>query len=76
MSIASCWRRRLTLSLINRKHYLSIWRLYLIFIPKRKDGREFEIKPATKSDSPLSVEGVDPGVSTSEIVDVAREIRE
>jgi hypothetical protein len=42
---------------------------------KRKDGREFAIKPAAKNDSPHHVEGVEMSVSASEIVDV-REIRE
>ncbi|MFT5370230.1 MAG: antitoxin (DNA-binding transcriptional repressor) of toxin-antitoxin stability system [Candidatus Latescibacterota bacterium] len=43
---------------------------------KRKDGREFAIKPAAKNESPLNVEGIDLSVSASEIVDVVREIRE
>ena len=43
---------------------------------KRKDGQEFVIKPAEKSESPLDVEGVDVELSAEEIVGFVRESRE
>jgi len=43
---------------------------------KRKDGSLFAIQPVSKKESPLDVEGVDLGLSASEIVDIVREIRE
>ena len=43
---------------------------------KRKDGQEFVIKPAEKSESPLDVEGVDVELSAEEIVGFVREVRE
>jgi len=43
---------------------------------KRKDGTVFAIQPVPKTESPLDVEGVDIGLTSSEIVDVIREIRE
>ena len=43
---------------------------------KRKDCSLFAIQPVSKDESPLDVEGVDLGLSASEIVDIVREIRE
>ena len=43
---------------------------------KRKDGSLFAIQPVLRKESPLDVEGVDLGLSASEIVDIVREIRE
>ena len=43
---------------------------------KRKDGSMFVLKPVSKMDSPLNVEGVDLGLSAEEIVDIIREVRE
>ena len=42
---------------------------------KRKDGREFVIKPVAKSESPLDVEGIDLEISADEIVGFIREVR-
>jgi hypothetical protein len=43
---------------------------------RRKDGHLFELRAAKETRSPLDIEGIDLGVSTSEIVDVVRESRE
>ncbi|HFD88081.1 MAG TPA: type II toxin-antitoxin system Phd/YefM family antitoxin [Gammaproteobacteria bacterium] len=43
---------------------------------KKRDGEAFYIKPVIKKQSPLDVEGVDLGVSSSEIVEAIREGRE
>lgn len=43
---------------------------------KRRDGGEFIVRPAQRRGSPLDVEGVDAGVSASEIVEAVREVRE
>jgi prevent-host-death family protein len=43
---------------------------------KKRNGEAFYIKPATANESPLDVEGVDLGVSSSDIVDIVREGRE
>jgi PHD/YefM family antitoxin component YafN of YafNO toxin-antitoxin module len=43
---------------------------------KKRDGEAFYIKPVTPKQSPLDVEGVNLGVTSSEIVDVVREGRE
>ena len=43
---------------------------------KRRDGGEFIVRPAQRRGSPLDVEGVDAGVSVSEIVEAVREVRE
>jgi len=43
---------------------------------KKRDGEAFYIKPAKSGKSPLDVEGVDLGITSSEIVDVIRECRE
>ncbi len=43
---------------------------------KRRDGRNYVLKPETGNRSPLDVEGVDIGISASEIVDIVRESRE
>jgi prevent-host-death family protein len=40
----------------------------------RKDGSVFAIKPVTKSESPLDVEGVELSLSAQEIVDYVREV--
>ncbi|MFC1582369.1 type II toxin-antitoxin system Phd/YefM family antitoxin [Planctomycetota bacterium] len=45
-------------------------------IIKRKDGTVFEIHPVIKKDSPLDVKGVNLKLSSDEIVDIIREIRE
>jgi hypothetical protein len=42
---------------------------------KRKDGSVFAIQPVPKKDSPLDVEGIDIGITASEIVDFLREVR-
>ena len=43
---------------------------------KKRNGESFYIKPAMSKDSPLDVEGVDLGLTSSEIVDVVRTARE
>jgi len=43
---------------------------------KRKDGSLFAIQPVTKKDSPLDVEGINLGITSSEIVEIVREVRE
>ena len=43
---------------------------------KRKDGSSFVIKPIKKIKAPLDVDGIDTELTTEEIVDVIREIRE
>ena len=43
---------------------------------KKRDGEVFYIKPATPKSSPFDVEGIDLGISSSEIVDIIREGRE
>ena len=43
---------------------------------KKRDGEAFYIKPAIRKKSPLDVNGVDLGMSASEIVDMVREGRE
>ena len=43
---------------------------------KRKDGSLFAIQPVTKKESPLDVEGINLGLTSSEIVDIVREVRE
>lgn len=42
---------------------------------KRKDGTVFIIKPITKNDSPLDVQGVDVNLSKNEIIDLLHEVR-
>ncbi len=42
---------------------------------KRKDGQTFVIKPEQKAGSPLDVEGIDLGITTSEIVQFIHESR-
>ena len=42
---------------------------------KRKDGQTFVIKPEQKAGSPLDVEGIDLGITTTEIVQFIRESR-
>ncbi len=43
---------------------------------KKRDGEAFYIKPADSKASPLDIEGVDLGISSSDIVDVIRKGRE
>ena len=43
---------------------------------RRRDGQEFVIKPAERTDSPLDVEGVALSLSAGEIVYIVREVRE
>ncbi len=43
---------------------------------KKRDGEAFYIKPAYSKKSPLDIDGVDLGMSSSDIVDVIREGRE
>jgi len=43
---------------------------------KRRDGRSYILKPEISTKSPLDVEGVDIGISASEIVDFVRTSRE
>lgn len=45
-------------------------------IIKRKDGSSFVIKPIPKHESPLDVKGVDLSISSEEIVEIVREMRE
>jgi hypothetical protein len=42
---------------------------------KRRDGQMFVVKPQTRPDSPLDVEGIDLSISRSEIVAFVRESR-
>jgi len=42
---------------------------------KRKDGQTFVIKPERKAGSPLDIEGVNLGITTTEIVQSIRESR-
>ena len=42
---------------------------------KRKDGQTFVIKPEQQTGSPLDVEGVNLGITTTEIVQFIRESR-
>ena len=62
-----------------RQHFASILdeakRKGVVCIKKR-DGESFYIKPAEPKASPLDIEGIDLGMSSSEIVDVVREGRE
>jgi PHD/YefM family antitoxin component YafN of YafNO toxin-antitoxin module len=43
---------------------------------KKRDGQTFYLKPATPKKSPLDVEGVDLGLSSTEIVELLRKGRE
>ena len=43
---------------------------------KKRNGETFFIKPAISKKSPLDIEGVNLGLSSSEIVDIVREGRE
>lgn len=42
---------------------------------RRRDGREFELRPVARVGSPLDVPGVPLGVSRAEILDAIREAR-
>ncbi len=42
---------------------------------RRRDGRTFVLQLETSKSSPLDVEGVDLGISTSDIVSLVRESR-
>lgn len=46
-----------------------------VVLIKRKDGSTFELKPISAKKSPLDVEGIDIGISRSEIVEIQKEIR-
>jgi len=43
---------------------------------KRKDGSIFVVRPFKSNSSPLDIEGIDLPVSSDEISDIIREIRE
>ena len=43
---------------------------------KRKDGSLFAIQPVVKKESALDVEGIHLGLTSSEIVNIIREVRE
>jgi len=43
---------------------------------KRRDGSLFVVKPILKKKSPLDVKGIDIDLSTNEIVNILREVRE
>ena len=43
---------------------------------KKRNGETFFIRPAISKKSPLDIEGVNLGLSSSEIVDIVREGRE
>ena len=42
---------------------------------RRKDGQVFVIRPASREDSPLNVEGIDLGLTASEILEFIQEGR-
>jgi len=42
---------------------------------KRRDGQMFVVKPQTRPDSPLDIEGIDLNITTSEIVAFIQEGR-
>lgn len=42
---------------------------------RRRDGSLFSLVPETQTGSPFSVEGIDIGISTTEIVDLIRSER-
>jgi hypothetical protein len=42
---------------------------------RRRDGREFEVRPVDRAGSPLDVPGVPLGVSRSEILEAIHEAR-
>ena len=43
---------------------------------RRRDGREFSVRPVQGINSPLDIESIDLGITTSEIVELIREGRE
>jgi hypothetical protein len=43
---------------------------------KRRDGREYLIKPVERTGSPLDIDGIDLNLSTEDIVVFVRESRE
>ena len=43
---------------------------------KKRNGESFYLKPATPKKSPLDIQGVDLGITASEIVDIIRSGRE
>jgi len=62
-----------------RQHFASILdeaKREGIVCVKKRDGEAFYIKPADAKTSPLDIDGVDLGISSSDIVDVIREGRE
>ncbi len=42
----------------------------------RKDGSTFSLRPFDKTKSPLEVKGVDLNITSDEIIDILREVRE
>lgn len=52
------------------------WEMKRINKKEAIDESAFVIKPATKNESPLDVEGVDLNLSRDEIIDILREVRE
>ena len=42
----------------------------------RKDGSTFLLRPFDKTKSPLEVEGIDLNITSDEIIDILREVRE
>ncbi len=42
----------------------------------RRDGSEFELKPIKQENSPLDVAGINLDLTTNELIDIIREIRE
>ncbi|MBS1254548.1 MAG: hypothetical protein MAG581_00343 [Deltaproteobacteria bacterium] len=43
---------------------------------RKRDGESFYLKPATPKKSPLDIQGVDIGITSTEIVDIIRSGRE
>lgn len=43
---------------------------------KHRDGRKFILKPITPKKSPLDVSGIDINISSDDIVNIIREMRE
>lgn len=43
---------------------------------KRRDGQTFILKPQVNKNSPLDVPAIDLKLSTDEIIDIVREVRE
>ena len=43
---------------------------------KKRDGKVYVLRPAQEKESPLDVEVIEIDISTNEVVDIIREIRE